>query len=374
MNDIDKILTDSATRFFTDLCTREIMDQAENGHWLDAAWQEICDMGLAAAASIPMDEDEIGLPLESLSGLAQLVGHYNVPLPLVETFAGQRAMLRAGIPFDETQPIGLSTLVLAPTLTLQPDRSGAYTAHGKVKRVAWGRHCPNVLVRARVGEQTCLALLPRPAHIIEASNLAGEPRDTLCFDGETIAAERVAMLSAKGDDPLMSDPLLWEAALFRAQQLAGAMHRVLDMTITYALEREQFGRPIAKFQAIQQQIAEQATQVASSTAAADAAAHASAHYPAPVPIAMAKIRSSEAATQVCAVAHQVHGAMGFTHEHMLHLSTRRLMSWRDEFGSDGHWADWFGQQLQNIDGTRLWAYITDSHAVIESLNQHEATT
>src|SRR5690606_8762321 len=108
--------------------------------------------------------------------------------------------------------------------------------------------------------------------------------------------------------------LVWEGALLRSQQMAGAMQRVLDMTITYALEREQFGRAIAKFQAIQQQIAEQAGQTASVAAAAEAATLlASSHSPAPAPIAMAKIRASESAGQVCAIAHQVHGAMGFTH-------------------------------------------------------------
>src|SRR3546814_14546534 len=102
------------------------------------------------------------------------------------------------------------------------------------------------------------------------------------------------------------------------------------------------------------QISDQAGQTASATAAADAATHASAQRAARVQVAMAKTRTSEAATLSCAIAHQVHGAMGFTHEHSLHLSSRRLLAWRDEFGSDSYWANWLGTAIPRITGASLW--------------------
>ncbi len=369
MSEIDTLLADSATRFFSELCSREVMDAAERGDWLGDAWNQTCEIGLVGAASMQLDDDVTGLPLDSLCRLALLAGHFNVPLPLVETFIAQRALMRAGIPFDEAQPISLSTLAHGPAVKLQLADNGRYTATGIVKYVAYGRHCPHVLVRAEVNDQPCLALITRPESVIPGTNLAGEPRDTLVFTTHEVPAAHVAIQhELEGHFALV-----WEGALLRAQQMAGAMQRVLNMTISYALEREQFGRPIAKFQAIQQQIAEQAGQIASAAAAAEAGANASASAPAPAAIAMGKIRTSEAATQVCAIAHQVHGAMGFTHEHTLHFSSRRLLSWRDEFGSDGYWADWLGGKLQHLGDTPLWHFITESPQPTVTLNAQEAS-
>src|SRR5699024_8026443 len=116
------------------------------------------------------------------------------------------------------------------------------------------------------------------------------------------------------------------------QQLAGGMQRALDYSTQYASERNQFGRPLAKFQAIQQQLAAMATQVAAASAAADAAARSWGSDKSPFDVSVAKARTGEAAGQVAAIAHQVHGAMGFTREHSLQFTTRRLWSWRDEFG------------------------------------------
>ena len=90
----------------------------------------------------------------------------------------------------------------------------------------------------------------------------------------------------------------------------------------YAGERVQFGRPIGRFQAVQQQLALAAAEVAAASAAAEAAARAAdadGVLAAELPIAMAKARTSEAAGAVARIAHQVHGAIGFTREHDLRL-------------------------------------------------------
>ncbi|MGB3289424.1 MAG: acyl-CoA dehydrogenase family protein [Burkholderiaceae bacterium] len=354
MNDIDEMLNDSAVRFFTDLCSRDVLDQVEQGKWLPASWSDMKDLGLVGAAVMPLDDEVEGLPLASLCTLARQAGRFNLPLPLVETFIAQRALRRSGIGFADDEAIGMSTLAEQKPVHLEK-RDGGYTATGVLHSVAWGRHCGNVLAPARLEGRPCLALIPRPESVEHRLNLAGEPRDRIRFDAVALAQEQVAVL----DTADILDDLVFEGALFRAMQISGAMQQVLRMTIDYAKEREQFGRAIAKFQAIQQQIAEQAGQTASATAAADAAAHASAQRVACVEAAMAKIRASEAATLSCTIAHQVHGAMGFTHEHALHLSSRRLLAWRDEFGSDGYWADWLGRRLVSITGASLWESVTN---------------
>ncbi|MCC2594857.1 hypothetical protein LKR43_00715 [Pusillimonas sp. MFBS29] len=364
MNEIDQMLNDSAIRFFTDLCTRDVLDEVERGVWLQEPWQDMQAMGLTSAAVMDTDDIDGNLGLKSLGLLARQAGRFNLPLPLVETFMAHRALRTAGIPVDEDMPIGMSTLCSTSTLTAQQDGDG-YIVDGKAGRVAWGRHCPWILATGSKEGKLFLALLPAATRVQPGVNLAGEPRDTLHYENVRIDGAHLRVLET---DELL-DQIICEGALFRCMQLTGAMQRALEMTIEYAREREQFGRPIAKFQAIQHQIAEQAAQTASATAAADAAAHASRVGPARLEIAMAKIRCSEAATVVYRVAHQVHGAMGFTHEHNLHLTTRRLMSWRDEFGSDDYWAQWLGATLSGMEEGSIWPFITDP---AEALNQGAA--
>ena len=111
------------------------------------------------------------------------------------------------------------------------------------------------------------------------------------------------------------------------------------------MERKQFGRPIGKFQAIQQMLADAAGQYAAAAAAADLAAAGLRHRRLRVRVAIAKARVGEAAGKVAEVCHQVHGAMGFTQEHPLHFATRRLWSWRDEFGHEAYWQERIGRMV-----------------------------
>lgn len=353
MNDVDQLLNDSAVRFFTDLCTRSVFERVEQGEWLPDGWAELQAMGLTSAAVAEFEPGQAGLMFPSLASLARQAGRFSLPLPLVETYLAHRALSAAGLACDPDMPLSVSTYSECAPLQAQTTHDG-YVISGKLRRVPWGRHVSGVVAPVQCDGQLGIALLPVGQITESGSNLAGEPRDALHYERSPVAAAHVCMHGAGH----LARALPIEGALLRSMQMSGAAQQVLEMTVQYATERVQFGRPIAKFQAIQHQIAELAAQVASATAAADAGVH---HYAAdgvPIVAAFSKIRASEAATHVCAIAHQVHGAMGFTHEHPLHLSTRRLLSWRDEFGSDTHWAEWAGKRLDKIDERALWAFIT----------------
>jgi len=124
--------------------------------------------------------------------------------------------------------------------------------------------------------------------------------------------------------------------------------------VRYAGERRQFGRPIGSLQAIQQQLAALAGHVATAgTAAAHAFRAADRRDPA-FEVAVAKIRTGEAAGAGAAIAHAVHGAIGFTYEHSLHFATRRLWSWRAEFGSESRWAAVLGRAVLAGGADALW--------------------
>jgi len=76
-------------------------------------------------------------------------------------------------------------------------------------------------------------------------------------------------------------------------------------------------------------------------------------------VAVAKVRVGEAAGNGAAIAHQVHGAMGFTYEHSLHHSTRRLWAWREEFGNETLWAGRLGRLIAEHGAGELWPFITE---------------
>jgi acyl-CoA dehydrogenase len=143
-------------------------------------------------------------------------------------------------------------------------------------------------------------------------------------------------------------------ALMRAVQMTGALARVRDITIRYAAERQQFGQPLNRFQAVQQQLAELAGEVALATAAVDDAIA----DPSPRRVAAAKVVAGRAATRSAAIAHQVHGAIGFTREHELHRFTTRLWRWRDDYGVESQWAESIGDLYAHAGADRVWEVLT----------------
>ena len=144
----------------------------------------------------------------------------------------------------------------------------------------------------------------------------------------------------------------------RSVQIAGALERTLAYALSYANERVQFGRPIGKFQAVQHMLALLAGQAAAASAIADAAVEASAQAPGEFAVAAAKARAGEAAGKGAEIAHQVHGAMGFTREHSLHYVTRRLWAWRDEFGNETYWQKRLGRMVAAKGADALWPLLT----------------
>jgi alkylation response protein AidB-like acyl-CoA dehydrogenase len=195
--------------------------------------------------------------------------------------------------------------------------------------------------------------------LTKGSNLANEARDSLTFDNVRLSADQASPMASG----LSRAALYRRGALARATMMSGALEKAMDLAVTYAQERQQFGRPISKFQAVQQNLAVLAGQTAAAVAAANLGIEALSH---PDPerqeflIAVAKTRVGEAATLACEIAHQVHGAIGFTKEYALQLSTRRLWSWREEFGGDPEWASRVGRYACRHGAGNLWPMLTDA--------------
>jgi acyl-CoA dehydrogenase len=158
-----------------------------------------------------------------------------------------------------------------------------------------------------------------------------------------------------------TDAIRLYGAMARAAQMAGALDSILEQGVRYATERKQFGRPIGNFQALQHYLAVVAGHVAASGIAAELAFRAAEREPhdAGFEIAAAKIRVGEAAGVSAGLVHQVHGAIGFTYEHSLHFATRRLWSWRAEFGSESGWAIELGRRVAAHGADNLWNDLTE---------------
>ncbi|MEP7348621.1 MAG: acyl-CoA dehydrogenase family protein [Sphingorhabdus sp.] len=177
--------------------------------------------------------------------------------------------------------------------------------------------------------------------------------------GETIIA---AKLLSDAGKPVPDGPLELEdkplGAFVRVAQAAGAMDAVLAMSVEHANTRVQFGKPLAKFQAVQQSLATLAVEAAAVNVAGAAAAAALDRGDALFEIAAAKLRANIAIGIGTAIAHQVHGAIGFTQEYPLHLLTSSLMRWRSEYGNDAYWAGILGGQACARGGAGLWVEMT----------------
>jgi acyl-CoA dehydrogenase len=352
--ELSAIVLEQADRLFRGEVTKQRMADADGGVWPSAIWQAVEQAGLPLAL-VPEAQGGAGLPPADALRLIRRAGYHTLPVPLPETmFAAALWAEASGTPSE-------GALSLAPTgvddsLGIERD-AHTFVLRGQAQRVPWATQVGHVLVHARdasgVGH---LALLPRAAAPVQPNrNLANEPRDTLLVDGVEVPAEAV-----RPAPPSCGEGFLLIGALIRAQQMVGAMERCLDYALAYAMERQQFGRPIGKFQAVQHMLADAAGQYAAAAAAAELAAEAYGSIEFAFAVAIAKSRVGEAAGKVAEVCHQVHGAIGFTQEHPLHFATRRLWSWRDEFGHETYWQERVGRLVCGAGGEALWPMLAGS--------------
>ena len=225
---------------------------------------------------------------------------------------------------------------------------------GVVCNVPWARFANIIVVEGISHQGNMVAIVDSSICKIEHSqNLAGEPRDTLYFNNVFVKKDNVSIFENYNEQTY-----LYQGALMRAVQMAGALEKILDLTVTYSKERIQFGRSIAKFQAVQQQIAILAGEVTASKSITDLAITSFASGEGEKQIMAAKIRVGEATSIGVPIAHQIHGAIGFTDEHTLHHSSKRLWSWRDEFGNESFWANKLGLEVLNVGADHVWSYVT----------------
>jgi len=306
---------------------------ARDGQWLPELWAEIEEMGLPLAL-LSEDQGGFGLSPAETGEALRLLGQYAMPLPVAETMAANQLLAAAGLKLA-AGPAGLAR---ADSCTVD----GGWIK-GTVARVAWGANLDCLALA--VGDT--LYRIPRAGWaVVEAGTSANfHPRPTLTID-----------CAIEASAPLPWCPLAGGATV-RAFQTAGALEAALQMTLEHTATRVQFGKPLQKNQVVQHELAKLAGELACATAAADLAAEALSRGDL-LGVAAGTLRAREAATAGASIASQMHGAIGFTREHRLHLYTTALWAWRDEFGGQVMWAKLLGQAALDAGGDGFWPMVT----------------
>ncbi|HEY3684980.1 MAG TPA: acyl-CoA dehydrogenase family protein [Streptosporangiaceae bacterium] len=347
----DPVLTETVAAILADHCAPQAVRDAEAGPgWAPALWDVLAEAGLTGVG-VPEEFGGAGGTLADAAEIVRLTGYAAAPVPYADTvLVAAPALAAAGI----RVPGGPVAAVPDPGALRAVRDGAAWTVTGRAAHVPYARTSAHLAAVADGPDGPVIVLLPAAGlDIVAGRDYAGEPRDTVTAAGVHVPAEAAAPYEVRGDAG-------WRAhgALARALQIAGALERALELTVAHATTRVQFGRPIAGFQAVQHLIAQLGEDVAAARMAAESAAAAlAAGMPYP-DVPTAKIVAGEAATRGSALAHQVHGAMGMTRECDLQLFTRRLWTWREEYGSETVWSRDLGDRVATHGGAGVWPLIT----------------
>lgn len=337
MQEQQQLIKDTCDRVFRDLCQKEIVDAAESGHWPEELWRALSDTGLTLAGISEGSGGTGGDFSDSLTVIRAGAAHC-APIPLAETFIAARLIELC----DGEVPQGPLTIAAGDFELVGKQLTGSASA------VAFANHSVAVVVLASTQSGLALCVVPgNDIDVTQHSNMAGEPRDHISVDCEV-----TTVLQADAD--LMST-VRQLGAITRVVMMTGALESLLELSVNYALERNQFGRAIAKFQAIQQQLAVLSGEVAASIRAAESIM---VNEPQLIDIAVAKARVGESVSISAEIAHQVHGAMGYTREHPLNHRTRRLWCWRDEYENERYWQRYLGRLFIQGGADQLWPALT----------------
>jgi len=343
----DALLVELADQVLGATCTHEAIQAAERDGWAPGVWARAAEAGLHRVAL------EEGGTLADALAVLRAAGRHAAPIPLAET-----GLLAGWLLAGAGLPVGDGPLTVVPgrpgdRLALSGDRLA-----GVAHRVPWARSAGRVVALVASDGGWLVAAAPAESISLERRvNLAGEPRDTVRFDGPVEVAA-----AAPGVDP---EALRHRGALTRVVLMAGALERMSRMTVGYTSERVQFGRPVARFQAVQRHLVDGAQDAVLVGMAADAAVRAAEGGQARFEIAAAKLLANQAAFTATRAAHQAHGAMGMTREYPLHHLSRRLWAWRSEYGDEAFWSARLGAAVARAGADRLYPAIAGGSSVVD---------
>jgi acyl-CoA dehydrogenase len=347
----ENIVVDTAEKIFADLGDSQTINRDKEGAWKAPLWRALSDAGLPLSW-VPEDCGGSGASMTDGFAVLNAAGRFAIAVPLAETMLAGWLLAQAKI----SSPEGEMTVAPAnPRDHIALNAEGILS--GRARGVPFAKAAKHIAVLANSRNGLSIALVEASKCAIEAGlNLAGDNSGTVTFDK---VAPITIKPAPKGFDP---NALLLMGGVARSLQIAGALEFLLDISVRYSNQRVAFEKTISKFQAVQHNLArlagESAAALAAATSAADALANATSFNDEIFLEAIsAKIRCSEAAEKGSGIAHQVHGAIGFTSEHILHRYSLRALAWRDDFGSESYWAVELGKLVANRGAEELWPLV-----------------
>jgi acyl-CoA dehydrogenase len=273
--------------------------------------------------------DETVVPVLRARGSALLVG------PWLETF-----VLAPWLLGEASLPVPKGVVTVAPDARGLVVRDGR--VHGRIPHVPWAAQAEFTVALVPAGTGHAVLVAPRASYVAATRHdVAGEPRDEVTFPDVRLTDVDLAWA------PPVVGPLALRArgAVGTAVSAVGALDRIRDLVLDHASEREQFGRPIGRFQAVQRHLVELTGDTAAASMAVDITRRPGDEATRLQRAAIAKVRVGRAIDGVTARAHQVVAARGMTELHPLGDHTRRCWAWRAEHGSTRWWAAWLGRRL-----------------------------
>lgn len=348
----EEVIYAYARRLFQNVADIQTVVSARDESWKETLWAGIEETGLNLAAT-PEALGGAGVGLQTALGILRVAGHMAIAAPLAETMMAGWLLGMAGL----QAPVG--RMAYGPAGFGDRLVSDGKTVSGRVGRLPFARECKHAVLLAEHGSQPWVVLVDLAGATMRPRvNLAFEPADEVALSDHPVLA------AAPAPAGLDREAVLLMGSTARAMQMAGALERVLELTTDYVTQRRAFERTISKFQAVQHSVAQLAGEVAVTLSAASSAAEAAdalllqqRGFEDPelrLELMSAKIRAAAAAQKGAAIAHQLHGAIGVTREHILHRLTLRALAWRDDYGNESEWSERLGRYLCGQGAGALW--------------------
>lgn len=361
------MVKDNANKFLKDKCTssavKEMIDSEEC--YSKTLWKEIADLGWIGYV---YDEKYGGSggSFFDLFIIFEQIGKYLLPSPFLESGVLSGFIINeAGS--DEQKDLYLPSLVMGkkilttalldeagnydfdnPALRVDKTGSGKYVMHGKRTLVPYANVADGIIVCANIeGQGATLFIIEKPFTGIKLEQfytLTGEKRWLVDFQKVELTEKNILGEMKKGS--IYINNIIPRLVVLKCGEMLGGLERVCNMTVQYMKEREQFGAPLGRLQAVQHYCADMATYYEGAKLIAyQAASLADKGRPYIKEMHMAKAWLSDTYKKATWIAHQLHGAIGFAEEHDLHLYYKHAKVSEFEFGDSAEHRDKLASEM-----------------------------
>ena len=353
LNKAQRLLQDSAREFFSRECpperVRELM--ATETAFDETLWRELADQGWTGLI-LPEEYGGLALGLVELAVVAEEMGRACLPGAFLSTLWGAALIAAAGNSEQKARYLeGIAAGDVKATVAflestgdwnpaavqVQAERDGqGYRLNGRKEYVTDASIADVIVCVAKSGGNLVLPLVDKGAAglTITATTAIDATRKLYSIDFDNVYAE-----SALEDNPRAAlEYSMGVATVGICAEMLGGMQWTLDTTVEYAKTRQQFGRPIGSYQAVQHHCSDMLLMTESSRSAVYYAAWSLTEKDATArhAVSIAKAYCSDAAREVGNLGIQVHGGIGFTWEHDLHLYYKRAKSSEMMLGDASH--------------------------------------